>query len=165
MSEGWKKQVIKCIDIERNLIDLLDGSIDGERRVDFESHLEGCPTCRQLLATYQPLFDESMDRAAVELPRELWYKLQDKINRMEENRPSRLRLPVQWRPVISLSMKSFGLVVAVAAGIFLGNAPTGSQKLAETEIVDYYASSLTQSSVSSAVDAVYQIDATGGNGQ
>jgi anti-sigma factor RsiW len=157
--------VIKCIDIEQNLIDLLDGSIDGDRRVDIEAHLEGCPRCRQLLATYQPLFDKSINHAAVELPRELWYRLQDKINRMEENRPSRLRLPVQWRPVISLSIKSFGLVVAVAAGIFLGNAPAGSQKLAETEIIDYYATSLTQSSVSSAVDAVYQIDATGGNGQ
>jgi len=165
MSEGWNKQVIKCIDIERNLIDLLDGSIDDDRRVDFESHLKDCPTCRQLLATYQPLFDQSMDRTPAELPHELWYRLQDKINRMEENRPSRLRLPVQWRPVISLSMKSFGLVVAVAAGIFLGNVPTDSQKLTETEIIDYYASSLTQASVSSAVNAIYQIDATGGNGQ
>jgi anti-sigma factor RsiW len=157
--------VIKCTDIEQNLIDLLDGSIDGERRVDFESHLNDCPTCRQLLATYQPLFSKSTDRDAVELPRELWYKLLDKINRMEENRSSRLHLPVQWRPVISLSIRSLGLVVAVAAGIFLGNAPSGSQKLTETEIVDYYATSLTPSSVSSAVDAVYQIDATGGNGQ
>ncbi len=165
MSEGWNKQVIKCTDIDQNLIDLLDGSVESDRRVDFESHLEGCPTCRQLLATYQPLFDESMDRAAVELPSELWYRLQDKINRMEENRPSRLRLPVQWRPVISLSIRSFGLVVAVVAGIFLGHVPTDSQKLSETEIIDYYASSLAQSSVSSAVDAVYQIDATGGNGQ
>ena len=163
MSEGWNKQVIKCTDIDQNLIDLLDGSVESDRRVDFESHLEGCPTCRQLLATYQPLFDESMDRAAVELPSELWYRLQDKINRMEENRPSRLRLPVQWRPVISLSIRSFGLVVAVVAGIFLGHVPTDSQKLSETEIIDYYASSLAQSSVSSAVDAVYQIDATGGN--
>jgi anti-sigma factor RsiW len=157
--------VIKCNDIEQNLIDLLDGSIKGDHRADFESHLKGCPTCRQLLATYQPLFNKSMDRTSVELPRELWHKLQSKINRMEENRPSRLRLPVQWRPVISLSIRSFGLVVAVAAGIFLGNAPSGSQKLTETEIVDYYATSLTQSTVSSAVDAIYQIDATGGNGQ
>ena len=61
MSEGWNKQVIKCTDIEQNLIDLLDGSIDGERRVDFESHLKDCPTCRQLLATYQPLFDRLSD--------------------------------------------------------------------------------------------------------
>ena len=157
--------MIKCSDIERNLIDLLDGSIESDRRVDFESHLKDCPTCRQLLATYQPLFDKSIDRATIELPRELWYKLQDKIIRMEENRPSRLRLPVQWRPVISLSIKSFGLVVAVAAGVFLGNVPTDSQKLTETDIIDYYASSLTQSSVGTAVDAVYQIDATGGNGQ
>jgi anti-sigma factor RsiW len=157
--------VIKCIDIERNLIDLLDGSIDGDRRADLESHLKDCPTCQQLLATYQPLFDKSLDHAEVELPRELWYELQDKINRMEESRPSRLRLPVQWRPVISFSMRSFGLVVAIAAGVFLGNAPAGSQMLSETEIVDYYATSLTQTSVSSAVDAIYQIDATGGSGQ
>jgi predicted anti-sigma-YlaC factor YlaD len=157
--------VIKCTDIEQNLIDLLDGSVESDRRVDFESHLKGCPTCRQLLATYQPLFDKSLDRAAVELPYELWYKLQDKINRMEESRPSRLHLPVQWRPVISLSIRSLGLVIAIVAGIYLGNVPTDSQKLSEIEIVDYYASSLTQSSVSSAVDAIYQIDATGGNGQ
>jgi len=165
MSEGWKKQVIECTDIEQNLIDLLDGSVEGDRRVDFESHLEGCPTCRQLLATYQPLFDESMDRTTVQVPRELWYTLQEKINRMEENRPSRLRLPVQWRPVISLSIRSFGLVVAIAAGIFLGNVPTDSQKLTESEIIDYYATSLTQTSVGSAVDAIYQVDATGVNGQ
>jgi anti-sigma factor RsiW len=165
MSEGWNKQVIKCTDIEQNLINLLDGSIDGKRRVDFESHLKDCPTCRQLLATYQPLFDRFTNRATVELPSELWYKLQDKLNRMEESRPSRLRLPVQWRPVISLSIRSFGLVVAVVAGIFLGHVPTDSQKLSETEIIDYYASSLTQSSVSSAVDAIYQIDSTGENGQ
>jgi anti-sigma factor RsiW len=157
--------VIKCNDIEQNLIDLLDGSIDGEHRANFELHLRDCPTCRLLLATYQPLFDKSLNLAAAELPRELWYKLQDKIYRMEENRPSRLRLPVQWRPVISLSIRSFGLVVAVAAGIFLGSAPSGTQKLTETEIVDYYATSLTESSVGSAVDAIYQIDATGGNGQ
>jgi len=157
--------MIKCTDIEHNLIDLLDGSIDGERRMNFELHLKDCPTCRQLLATYQPLFDRFMSRASVELPNELWYKLQDRLNRMEENRPSRLHLPVQWRPVISLSIRSFGLVAAVVAGIFLGNFPTDSQKLSETEIIDYYASSLTQSSVSSAVDAIYQIDSTGGNGQ
>ncbi len=157
--------MIKCTDIEQNLIDLLDGSVESDRRVDFESHLEDCPKCQQLLATYQPLFNESMDRAAVELPHELWYKLQDKINRMEENRPSRLHLPVQWRPVISLSIRSLGLVIAIVAGIYLGNVPTDSQKLSEIEIVDYYASSLTQSSVSSEVDAIYQIDATGGNGQ
>jgi anti-sigma factor RsiW len=157
--------VIKCIDIEQNLIDLLDGSIDGERRANFELHLRDCLTCQHLFATYKPLFDESTDRAAVELPHELWYKLQDKINRMEENRPSRLHLPVQWRPVISLSIRSFGLVVAIVAGIFLGHVPTDSQKLTETEIVDYYATSLTPSSVSSAVDAIYQIDAAGGNGQ
>jgi anti-sigma factor RsiW len=165
MSEGWKKQVIKCTDIEQNLIDLLDGSIDGERRMDIESHLKDCPTCRQLLATYQPLFDRFTSRATVELPSELWHRLQDKINRMEESRPSRLRLPVQWRPVISLSIRSLGLVVAVVAGIFLGNTPAGSQKLSEIEIIDYYVSSLTQSSVSSAVDVIYQIDATGENGQ
>lgn len=157
--------MIKCIDIEQNLIDLLDGSVESDRRVDFESHLEDCPKCRQLLATYQPLFDKLLDRAAAELPHELWYNLQDKINRMEENRPSRLHLPVQWRPVISLSIRSLGLVIAIVAGIYLGNVPTDSQKLSEIEIVDYYASSLTQSSVSSAVDAIYQIDATGGNGQ
>ncbi|MCX6831854.1 MAG: zf-HC2 domain-containing protein [candidate division Zixibacteria bacterium] len=157
--------MIKCTDIEQNLINLLDGSIDSERRVDFESHLKDCPTCRQLLATYQPLFDRFTNRATVELPSELWYKLQDKLNRMEESRPSRLRLPVQWRPVISLSIRSFGLVVAVVAGIFLGHVPTDSQKLSETEIIDYYATSLTQATVSSAVDAIYQIDATGENGQ
>jgi anti-sigma factor RsiW len=157
--------VIKCTDIERNLIDLLDGSIEGERRMDFESHLKGCPTCRQLLATYQPLFDRFTSRATVELPGELWYKLQDKLNRMEESRPSRLRLPVQWRPAISLSIRSLGLVVAVVAGIFLGNTPAGSQELSEIEIIDYYAFSLTQSSVNSAVDAFYQIDSTGGNGR
>jgi anti-sigma factor RsiW len=165
MSEGWNKQVIDCIDIEQNLIDLLDGSIDVNRRVDFESHIKDCPACRQLLATYQPVFDQPMDHAAVGLPQDLWYKLQDKINRMEENRPSRLRLPVQWRPVISFSIRSFGLVAAIAAGIFLGNVPTDTQKLTETEIIDYYASSLTQASVSSAVDAIYQVDATGGSGQ
>jgi anti-sigma factor RsiW len=157
--------VTKCTDIERNLIDLLDGSIDGERRVDFESHLKGCPTCRQLLATYQPQFERFVNRATVELPSEIWYRLQDKISRMEENRPSQLPLPVQWRPVISLSIRSFGLVVAVVAGIFLGNTPAGSQELSETEIIDYYASSLTQSPVNSAVDAIYQIDSTGGNGR
>lgn len=157
--------MIKCTDIERNLIDLLEGSIDGERGIGFESHLKGCPTCRQLLATYQPLFSELTNRAAVDLPSDLWHKLQDKLNRMEENRPSRLRLPVQWRPVVSLSIRSFGLVVAVAAGIFLGNTPAGSQELSETEIIDYYASSLTQSPVNSAVDAIYLIDSTGGNGR
>ena len=157
--------MIKCTDIEQNLIDLLDGSVEADRRVDFESHLHDCQACRQLLATYQPPFDRFTNRATAELPSELWYKLQDKINRMEENRPSRLRLPVQWRPVISLSIRSFGLVVAVVAGIFLGHVPTDSQKLSETEIIDYYASSLTQSSVSSAVDAIYQTDSTGENGQ
>lgn len=157
--------MINCTDIERNLIDLLDGSIDGERRMDFESHLKGCPTCRQLLATYQPLFSELTNRAAVELPRDLWHRLQDKLNRMEESRPSRLRLPVQWRPAISLSIRSLGLIAAVVAGIFLGNTPAGSQELSEIEIIDYYASSLTQSSVNSAVDAFYQIDSTGENGQ
>ncbi len=156
--------MIKCTDIEQNLIDLLDGSINGERRAGFDSHLEGCPACRQLLAAYQQLFAKSEESDPTELPRELWYRLQDKINRMEENRPSRLRLPVQWRPVISFTMRSFGLVVAVAAGIFLGNAPASSQKLAEVELVDYYVSSLTQASASSAVDAIYQFDATGGNG-
>ena len=165
MSEGWNKQMTNCTDIERNLIDLLDGSIDGECRVDFESHLKDCPACRQLLVAYQPLFDRFTDSAKVELPGELWHQLQDRLNLLEDNRPSRLHLPLQWRPVISVSIRSFGLIAAVIAGIFLGNTPAGSQELSETEIIDYYASSLTQSPVNSAVDVIYQIDSTGENGQ
>ena len=99
----------KCIDIEQRLLDLLDGSIDGERRAECELHLVDCPTCRQLLADYQPLFDRLNDNTVVKPPQELWYRLQDKINRMEENRSSRLHLPVRWRPVISLSIRSLGL--------------------------------------------------------
>lgn len=165
MNEGWNRQVIKCTDIEQNLIDLLDGSINGERRVDFDSHLKNCPTCRQMLAAYQPLFDRLTDSATVELPGELWHKLQDRLNLLKNNRPSRLHLPLQWRPVVSLSIRSFGLIAAVIAGIFLGNTPAGSQELSEIEIIDYYASSLTQSPVNSAVDVIYQIDSTGENGQ
>jgi anti-sigma factor RsiW len=157
--------VTKCIDIEQNLIDLLDGSIGGNRRVELDDHLKDCPICQKLLATYQPLFDQTVSRASNSPSQEIWIKLQNKINRMEESRPSRLRLPVQWRPAISFSMRSFGLIAAIAAGIFLGNVPTDSQKLSETEIVDYYATSLTQQTVSSAADAIYQIDATGENGQ
>jgi anti-sigma factor RsiW len=157
--------VIKCADIEQRLIDLLDGSIDGERRAECELHLSNCPTCRQLLADYQPLFDRLNDNTVVEPPHELWYRLQDEINRMEENRPSRLHLPVRWRPVISLSIRSLGLIVAVAFGIYLGRTPADSQNSPEAEIVDYYAASLAPSSVGSATDALLQIDAEGGNGQ
>ncbi len=153
--------MIKCIDIEQNLIDLLDGSIVGERRAELAAHLDDCPACRRLVAAYQPIFDKLADRASTEPPRELWYRLQDQINRMEENRPSRLHLPVHWRPVISLSIKSAGLVIALAIGILLGNSPVDTQKVAEEEILDYYASSLTQPSYSSVSDAIYQFEETG----
>jgi anti-sigma factor RsiW len=155
----------KCTDIRRNLIDLLDGSLSGECRADFDVHLAGCPACQRLVAAYQPLFEKLADRALTEPPRELWYKLQDQINRMEEDRPSRLRLPIHWRPVISLSIRSFGLVAALAIGIYLGNSPTETQASSEDDLLDYYATSLTQSSYGNVSDVIYQVDETGGNGQ
>lgn len=151
--------MISCIDIEQNLIDLMDGSIKGDRRVELESHLKDCQDCQRLLEVYQPLFDHFADEATSVPSQKIWYELQNEINRMEESRSPRLRLPVQWRPAISLSLRSFGLIVAVVAGIFLGNAPTDSQTVVETDILEYYAANLNPTSVGSGVDAIYQIDA------
>jgi anti-sigma factor RsiW len=165
MGEGWNRQVISCIDIEQNLIDLLDGSIEAGRREELAKHASECSHCRHLLSTYQPLFSQSTGLTPSAPSQDVWYELQGKINRMEESRSPRLRLPVQWRPAISLSLRSFGLIIGVAAGIFLGNAPTETQTVAETDILEYYAANLNLSSVSSGVDAVYQIDATTESGK
>lgn len=156
--------MISCNEIEQNLIDLLDGSITGERRVELEKHIGNCPACMRLIAAYQPLFDRTTGQASAMPSPEIWYRLQDKLNHMEESRPSRLRLPVHWRPVISLSVRSLGLVLAVAAGIFLGSVPSDSQSSTESDILDYYTTALAQASVSSGVDVFYQ-NVTGENGQ
>lgn len=158
-------QLTKCRDIKMNLIDLLDGSIVGDRRKELELHLDSCPNCRALLAEYQPLFENHGIELPAELSDDLWRGIQRRTNRLDDNRLSRLPLLSRWRPVISFSIRSFGLIAAVAAGIFLGNLPAATERADETEIVDYYAAGFASSSAGSVSDALYEVTSSEGEGK
>lgn len=155
----------KCKDIEMNLIDLLDGSVGSNQRDELELHLDSCLSCRVLVAEYQPLFENREDEVPVEISADIWRSLQRRINRMDESRPSRLPLLSRWRPVISFSIRSFGLIAAIGTGIFLGNLPATAEKSDETEIVDYYTAGLASSSTASVSDALYEATSSEGEGK
>jgi predicted anti-sigma-YlaC factor YlaD len=149
--------LLKCVDIEKNLIDLLGRSIESSLRAEIETHLDSCADCRALLARYQPLFENPMIGEEIQPSTGLWRNVQEQINRMDNNRSSFLPLFSRWRPVVSFSIKSLGLAAAILAGVLLGNVPTTSTTAAETELVNYYASSLPLSPTSSMSDVLNEV--------
>ena len=66
---------MKCIDLETQLCDYVDGALDGEQRAAVELHLADCEFCSQLVADSRAAvaFMERVD--AVEVPRALVNKI------------------------------------------------------------------------------------------
>jgi hypothetical protein len=52
---------MKCSDVRGSLIDLLDGSLSADQRMDIEAHLAGCTTCRAEAAAHRALIGQVRD--------------------------------------------------------------------------------------------------------
>ncbi len=62
---------MNCADFEILLCDYLDGTLDRERRGEFERHMQTCPSCAELTADVRSAMSLVERSAAVEPPAEL----------------------------------------------------------------------------------------------
>lgn len=62
---------LHCLDIDELLCDYLDGALAEEQKATFETHLDACPTCQELVADCRLSMNFTERVAEVEPPREL----------------------------------------------------------------------------------------------
>ena len=138
--------MFKCSDIENRLMEILEGNLDQVGREAVESHLLGCPECRDLVAHYQPLFKNDTN-SLPPAPVSLWRSIQSRLNELEVGRRSQPTLFPSRRPLFGYALQSLGVAVAIVAGILLGTTPESAQVTYEEEIVSYYAGALSESAL------------------
>jgi anti-sigma factor RsiW len=138
--------LFKCSDIEKRLMEILEGNLDQVGREAVAKHLVDCPECRDLVAHYQPLFkiDTTSPSPA---PASLWRAVQTRLNELEEGRRSQPTLFPNRRSLFGYALQTLGVAAAIIAGVFLGKTPESTQVTYEEEIVSYYAGALSESAL------------------
>ncbi len=147
-----------CHDIEANLLEIVEHSLAGKLPDEISDHLAGCPACRELVETYQPLLAQLNQKDQTDLPDSVWRSVQQRINEYEERKRPFLSPLLRWHKAIGLSLRSLSLAAAVAVGIYLGSGfGNGSDALAE-EIVAEYSSLLGDLPSGSLSESYFELD-------
>lgn len=62
---------LSCEEVNRFIMDFLDGEVDERTEVRFEAHLRNCPNCEAFLDQYRNTVHLVKDRDNVQIPDEL----------------------------------------------------------------------------------------------
>jgi len=124
-------------------MEILEGDLNQADSAAVIEHLRDCPDCRNLVAHYQPLLATETS-ASTTAPESLWRKIQISLNELEEGRQSQPTLFPKRRPLFGYALQTFGLAIAIIAGVLLGQSPDSQQTTYEDEYASYYAGALTE---------------------
>ena len=59
---------LSCQEVNRFIVDYLDGDLDDQTRLTFESHLRNCPSCGSFLDQYRATAQLIQDADEIEIP-------------------------------------------------------------------------------------------------
>lgn len=135
--------MFRCSDFESRLMEVLEGELNQADSAAVIEHLHNCTDCRNLVAHYQTLFKTEAS-APTTAPETLWRKIQISLNELEEGRQSQPTLFPKRRPLFGYALQTFGVAIAIIAGVLLGQSPESQQTTYEDEYASYYAGALTE---------------------
>src|SRR5512133_1661258 len=76
---------MKCVDVEKLLDDLVDGSLSESRAAEVENHIASCQACRAAERSLKALLAEAAAlEPSIEPPRDLWLGIARRIEAGEE---------------------------------------------------------------------------------
>jgi hypothetical protein len=114
---------MKCEDVESEMIDYLDNTLDKARRDEVEKHLETCERCLDELKDFQQIL-QTVDSTEMEQPDEslrinFYHMLHGEINKQAVKDQNKTILPASV-PGFSSWMKIAAAIAILVAGIFVG---------------------------------------------
>src|SRR5262245_5336044 len=116
-----------CREYREAIAEFVDGSLDPARQRALERHVEGCESCRALVADLKTIQAAAFTLDRVELPPHLWTAIRARV--AEEPRPSAGRLLTFPRSRGALAVwiaAAAALLVATTIGIYPLLRSTGS---------------------------------------
>jgi hypothetical protein len=110
---------MNCRELEDRLDDWVDGTLSGPERSEVESHLAGCPGCREQERRLRQLLAHAAALPrSVSPPRDLWPEISQRI---EGERAWSWPRIASWQPVLAVAA---AVVVALGAVVLRQEAPT-----------------------------------------
>ncbi len=109
--------MIKCSDIEKRLLEIVESGLDESQRTAIEAHLRECPSCAAMVAHYRAVF-QTQSVVEATTPESLWRSIQNRINELEGGRQSQPTLFPKRRPLFGMAMQAFGVAAAIIAGVY-----------------------------------------------
>jgi len=114
---------MRCKHVTKRLDAYATGEVSARDRVQIDSHLEGCASCRQTLADLKSMAGLLSRIATPPLPEGFASGvISAALSRRSEQRTARWN-PVQWWRMVSVPMRAAAaamLVLGVAAGLVIG---------------------------------------------
>ena len=105
---------MKCLELETDLGDYVDGALHGASAARFEAHLRGCATCRATVADLRTLRGATLSLEPPLPPPHMWPRIAAAVD-ADSRRWSIRRMAglvaVSWQPVLSATV-----VVAILVG-------------------------------------------------
>ena len=78
---------LSCEQVNRFLLDYLEGSLDDSTRVKFEAHLFQCANCKAFFDQYQGTVHEVKDSETIEMPKEVVERTLEFLRRHYDKKP------------------------------------------------------------------------------
>ena len=78
---------LSCEQVNRFILDYLDGSLDDSTRVAFEAHLFQCTNCKVFLDQYQTTVHEVSRSEEIEIPKEVVERTLDFLRNHYDEKP------------------------------------------------------------------------------
>lgn len=119
----------ECRRVEKNLIDIVEKRVCGDRLKDIQEHLDSCPGCSFLVKRFRPIWQELDRSQRMEPSLSFWPGLEQKVRAYEERklrpgdffRGSRRML----QPIVAI----LALIAGIFTGYQMGNVARGSGKV------------------------------------
>lgn len=112
-----------CTDIELSLCDFLDGALKSEEREAFDSHVNGCPACRELVADCGAAIAFTERCETVEPPPQLLTRILNEIPVAQEERKRRKGLSAWFHSLFAPILQprfAMGMAMTILSFSMLG---------------------------------------------
>jgi anti-sigma factor RsiW len=109
---------MSCADFSEALVDFVDGTLDAAGQRALERHVEGCPSCRALVADLKSIQAAAFTIERLELPRHLWPAVQARVAAEPRPAPGRLLAWPPTRTALATWAAAAVLVLATGLGVY-----------------------------------------------
>ncbi len=111
---------MKCEDYERDLVDIVDGTVDPLRQREVERHLDACAACRTLVTDLRAIQAGAFTLDRLEPPARVWDRIQERLANEAlladvGGLGSWSARSVAWRPWLAAAA---ALLLATAIGVY-----------------------------------------------